>query len=174
MTLRRLPEGLVNRIAAGEVIERPANALKEIVENAVDAGATRIDVALANGGKTLILVVDDGSGMAPDELALAVERHVTSKLPGDDLGDIRALGFRGEALPSIASVSRMLLETKPAGDEEATVIEINGGKMIDVRDQALPPGTTITVRNLFYNVPARRKFLRTEKTELAHIIQLVT
>ena len=129
MTLRRLPETLVNRIAAGEVVERPASAVKELVENAIDAEATRIDVSVRDGGQTEIVVTDDGKGMTPDELSLAVERHATSKLPDDDLTKILTLGFRGEALPSIGAVSRMTITSRPKGAEGAWVIKVEGGRV---------------------------------------------
>src|SRR3546814_153163 len=133
MTIRRLPETLVNRIAAGEVIERPASAIKELVENAIDAGATRIDIAIAGGGRNLISVADDGKGMGPDELPVAVERHATSKLPSDDLMDIRWLGFRGEALPSIGAVGRMAITSRRADDAAASSIEIDAGRVGPVK-----------------------------------------
>ncbi|WP_291830643.1 DNA mismatch repair endonuclease MutL, partial [Bosea sp. (in: a-proteobacteria)] len=139
--LRRLPSTLVNRIAAGEVVERPASAVKELVENALDAGARRIAVTLKEGGRTFISVVDDGVGMSPDELRLAVERHCTSKLPDDDLTDIRTLGFRGEALPSIASVSRFTITSRPAGADTAWSLEIDGGAKAEPRPAAHPQGT---------------------------------
>jgi DNA mismatch repair protein MutL len=173
MTLRRLPEGLVNRIAAGEVIERPANALKELVENAVDAGARRIDVALANGGKTLISVIDDGAGMTPDELALAVERHVTSKLPGDDLGDIRALGFRGEALPSIGAVGRLSITSRARGADQAWMLSVEGGVVAAPRPAALDRGTRVELHDLFYATPARLKFLKSDRAETSAALDMV-
>ena len=146
--LRRLPSTLVNRIAAGEVVERPASAAKELVENAIDAGAHRIVVSLKEGGRTFLSVVDDGVGMTADELVLAVERHCTSKLPDDDLDDIRTLGFRGEALPSIASVSRMTVTSRPAGAETAWSLEIDGGAKSEPRPAAHPLGTRVEVRKL--------------------------
>jgi DNA mismatch repair protein MutL len=167
--LRRLPSTLVNRIAAGEVVERPASAVKELVENAIDAGARRISVALKEGGRSFIAVVDDGHGMTADELALAVERHCTSKLPDDDLGDIRTLGFRGEALPSIASVSRFTLTSRPAGAESAWSLEIDGGRKGDPRPAAHPPGTRVEVRDLFFATPARLKFLKEPRAESGHV-----
>src|SRR5437870_1059104 len=141
--LRRLPSNLVNRIAAGEVVERPASAVKELVENAIDAGARRITVTLKEGGRSLIVVVDDGVGMTAGELALAVERHCTSKLPDDDLSDIRTLGFRGEALPSIASVSRFTITSRQADSREAWGLEIEGGVKGDAKPAACPPGTRV-------------------------------
>lgn len=165
MLIRRLPETLVNRIAAGEVVERPASAVKELVENAIDAGARRIDVAIANGGRNLISVSDDGKGMARDELPVAVERHATSKLPSDDLLDIRWLGFRGEALPSIGAVSRLSIVSRQEGDDSAWVIEVEGGKVGNVKPAAAGKGTRIEVRDLFYAVPARLKFLKSDRAE---------
>ena len=168
MTLRRLPETLVNRIAAGEVIERPAAAVKELVENAIDAGARHIDVVLEDGGRILISVTDDGCGMTADELELAVERHATSKLPDDDLVDIRTLGFRGEALPSIGAVSRLSIASRAAGASEAYAILIEGGRKEAPKPAALGDGTRIEVRDLFYATPARLKFLKTPRTEVNH------
>src|SRR3984893_1157804 len=167
--LRRLPSNLVNRIAAGEVVERPASAVKELVENAIDAGARRIAVTLKEGGRTFLSVVDDGVGMSPEELALAVERHCTSKLPRDDLGDIRTLGFRGEALPSIASVSRFAITSRPAGAETAWSLEIDGGAKGEPKPAAHPPGTRVEVRDLFFATPARLKFLKEPRTESGHV-----
>jgi DNA mismatch repair protein MutL len=167
--LRRLPSNLVNRIAAGEVVERPASAAKELVENAIDAGARRIAVTLKEGGRTFLSVVDDGAGMSPEELTLAVERHCTSKLPGDDLGDIRTLGFRGEALPSIASVSRFVITSRPAAAEEAWSLAIDGGAKGEPRPAAHPPGTRVEVRDLFFATPARLKFLKEPRTESGHV-----
>lgn len=167
--LRRLPSTLVNRIAAGEVVERPASAVKELVENAIDAGARRITVTLKEGGRTFIAVVDDGVGMSPAELALAVERHCTSKLPGDDLADIRTLGFRGEALPSIASVSRFTITSRPAGADTAWSLEIEGGAKGEPKPAAHPAGTRVEVRDLFFATPARLKFLKEPRTESSHV-----
>lgn len=167
MTIRRLPEGLVNRIAAGEVVERPASAVKELVENAIDAGASVIDVSVVEGGRALISVSDDGKGMTPQELEIAVERHATSKLPDDDLVNISTLGFRGEALPSIGSVSRMLITSRTPGADEAWVIKLDGGTLTTATPAALAPGTRIEVRDLFYATPARLKFLKTDRTELS-------
>ena len=167
--LRRLPSNLVNQIAAGEVVERPASAVKELVENAIDADARRIVVTLKEGGRTFISVVDDGKGMTADELSLAVERHCTSKLPDDDLGHIRTLGFRGEALPSIASVSRFVLTSRPAGADSAWSIEIEGGAKGTPRPAAHPVGTRVEVRDLFYATPARLKFLKEPRTESGHV-----
>jgi DNA mismatch repair protein MutL len=168
MLIRRLPETLINRIAAGEVVERPAAAVKELVENAIDAGARRIDVTLRDGGKTLIAVSDDGCGMGPEELALAVERHATSKLPDDDLTDIRTLGFRGEALPSIGAVSRLTLTSRRIGDDHAWSILVEGGVRCAVQPAAGGVGSRIEVRDLFYATPARLKFLKTNRTESDH------
>src|ERR1700704_65502 len=167
--LRRLPSNLVNRIAAGEVVERPASAVKELVENAIDAGARRIAVTLKEGGRTFLSVVDDGIGMSPAELTLAVERHCTSKLPGDDLGDIRTLGFRGEALPSIASVSRFVITSRPAAAEEAWSLAIDGGAGGAPKPAAHPTGTRVEVRDLFFATPARLKFLKEPRTESGHV-----
>jgi DNA mismatch repair protein MutL len=170
-----LPEHVANKIAAGEVVERPASVVKELLENALDAGASRIKIQVEGGGKKLIQISDDGCGMVRDDALLAFERHATSKIKNaDDLLNISTLGFRGEALPSIASVSRLRLETRTPQDPSGTLIEINGGKMQRVEDAGVPPGTSITVRDLFFNVPARKKFLKAESTELSHIASLVT
>ena len=191
MTIRRLPETLVNRIAAGEVIERPAAAVKELVENAIDAGAGRIEVQVRDGGTSLILVSDDGMGMTREELRLAVERHATSKLPDDDLLAIHTLGFRGEALPSIGAVARLQITSRPrrgaegasqgtsqgaaegvgqgaaegAGDDGAWSLVVDAGRVHDPVPAAHPPGTRIEVRDLFRAVPARLKFLKEPRTE---------
>ncbi|WP_207478067.1 DNA mismatch repair endonuclease MutL [Arenibaculum pallidiluteum] len=169
MPIRLLPETLVNRIAAGEVVERPAAAAKEIVENALDAGATRIEVVVRDGGRSLISVTDDGCGMGPDELELAVERHATSKLPGDDLLDIRTLGFRGEALPSIGAVSRLTLTSRLRGSDGAWQLTVEGGAKGAPAPAAHPPGTRVEVRDLFYATPARLKFLKQPRTEFEHV-----
>ena len=168
MTLRRLPEGLVNRIAAGEVVERPAAVVKELVENALDAGARQIDVVLRDGGRAFISVSDDGCGMTPEELALAVERHATSKLPDDDLVNIQTLGFRGEALPSIAAVSRLTVASRAAGAAEAWSLSVEAGRKGRPQPAAQPPGTRVEVRDLFFATPARLKFLKAARTELGH------
>ncbi len=165
MSLRVLPPGLVNRIAAGEVVERPASVVKELVENALDAGARRIEVSLRDGGRSLIAVVDDGAGMAPAELDLAVERHATSKLPDDDLVRIATLGFRGEALPSIGAVARLAITSRPPGADSAWTILVEGGTKRAPAPAAHPPGTRVEVRDLFYATPARLKFLKAPRTE---------
>ena len=173
--IRILPDHVANQIAAGEVVDRPASVVKELLENALDAGATRIRVEVEAGGRRLIRVADDGQGMNRDDALLAFERHATSKLrTADDLLAIATLGFRGEALPSIASVARVTLETATEDDPAGTRLEIAGGKILHVDDAALPRGATITVADLFFNTPARRKFLRAESTELAHVTALVT
>src|SRR5687768_12088564 len=172
MSIRRLPEHLVNRIAAGEVVERPASALKELIENAIDAGATRIAVSLAGGGIERIEVVDDGAGMSPDDMALALERHATSKLPGDAIEAVSTLGFRGEALPSIASVSRLTMESRVRGADGWSRI-VDNGALAGEGPAALPPGTRIRVEGLFERVPARRKFLRSDRSEYAACVDVV-
>jgi len=170
-----LSENVANKIAAGEVVERPASVVKELLENSLDAGATRIKITVEAGGKKLIQITDNGCGMVRDDAMLAFERHATSKIKdAEDLLTIATLGFRGEALPSIASVSRLRLETRAAEDEAGTVLEINGGKIARIEEAGLPAGTSITVRDLFFNTPARKKFLKAESTELSHIASLVT
>ncbi|MBL8696945.1 MAG: DNA mismatch repair endonuclease MutL [Alphaproteobacteria bacterium] len=171
--IRRLPDVLVNQIAAGEVVERPAAALKELVENAVDAGATRIDVTLGEAGKALIVVADDGRGMTPDELALAVERHATSKLPSDDLTRILTFGFRGEALPSIGAVARLTITSRAAGAGEAWCVRVDGGAKRGPEPAAHGGGTRVEVRELFFATPARLKFLKGDRAELAACIDAV-
>jgi len=172
MTIRQLSETLINQIAAGEVIERPASAAKELIENALDAGATRIEVATAGGGKTLLRVTDNGSGMAPGELELAIRRHCTSKLD-TDLLDIRTLGFRGEALPSIGSVARLSLLSRTADASEGAEISVTGGKVEPVRPAAANRGTVVEVRDLFFATPARLKFMKSEKAEASAISDVV-
>src|SRR6266481_5961705 len=170
-----LSEHVANKIAAGEVVERPASVLKELLENSLDAGATRIKVQVEAGGKKLIQVTDNGCGMVRDDALLAFERHATSKIKdAEDLLNIHTLGFRGEALPSIASVARVLLETRAADEPGGTVLEIAGGKILRVEEAGLPAGTSLAVRDLFFNTPARKKFLKAESTELSHIASLVT
>ncbi|HWY06416.1 MAG TPA: DNA mismatch repair endonuclease MutL [Candidatus Acidoferrales bacterium] len=173
--IRILAEAVANRIAAGEVVERPASVVKELLENALDAGANFVRIETQMGGKRMIRVIDDGHGMMHDDALLAFERHATSKLrSADDLITISTLGFRGEALPSIASVSRLLLETRDASEAEGTRVEFAGGKLVGVKPAGLPAGTTVSVADLFYCVPARRKFLKSDTTELGHIASLVT
>jgi len=172
MSIRRLPEHLVNRIAAGEVVERPASALKELVENAIDAGATRIAIALAGGGVDRIEVVDDACGMSAAEMALALERHATSKLPGEAIDQVTTLGFRGEALPSIASVARLRLESRVRG-ADGWMRLVDNGRLEGEGPAALPPGTRICVEDLFARVPARRKFLRSARAEFAACLDVV-
>jgi DNA mismatch repair protein MutL len=173
--IRILTDQVANQIAAGEVVDRPASVVKELLENALDAGATRIRVEVEAGGRKLIRIIDNGVGMVRDDALLAFERHATSKIrSSDDLLSIATLGFRGEALPSIASIARVELETRAAGEESGTRLEIAGGKILRVEDAGLPAGTTIAVRDLFFNTPARRKFLKAETTELSHVTALVT
>ncbi|MGP8199512.1 MAG: DNA mismatch repair endonuclease MutL [Limisphaerales bacterium] len=175
--IRLLPEQVANQIAAGEVVERPASVVKELVENSLDAGATRLTIEIQAGGRSLIRVTDDGLGMSRDDALLCLERHATSKIVrAEDLSSIATLGFRGEALPSIASVSRFTLTTRERGDDspEGTQIVINGGKILAVKAGGGAPGTTVEVRQLFFNLPARRKFLRSEETESAHIQHYLT
>ena len=173
--IRVLADNVANQIAAGEVVERPASVCKELIENALDAGATQIRVELRGGGRSLIRVSDNGCGMLRDDALLAFERHATSKLrTSEDLLSIATLGFRGEALASIASVARVTLATRSADSEAGTVVEISGGKLRHVRDEARSPGTSIEAKSLFFNMPARRKFLRTERTELSHALRAVT
>ena len=173
--IRILPESVANKIAAGEVVERPASVVKELLENALDAGAKTIRIEIESGGKRMIRVIDDGHGMTHDDALLAFERHATSKLrSADDLLSIATLGFRGEALPTIAAVSRLLLESRDAAEAEGTRIEFANGKLISVKPAGLPAGTTLSVADLFYSIPARRKFLKSDTTELGHIASLVT
>src|SRR6266705_316202 len=175
MRIRILAENVANKIAAGEVVERPASVVKELLENALDAGAKTVRIEVEQGGKRMIRVTDDGHGMTHDDALLAFERHATSKLKtADDLLSIATLGFRGEALPTIAAVSRLLLETRDAAEAEGTRIEFANGKLISVKPAGLPAGTTVSVADLFYSIPARRKFLKSDTTELGHIASLVT
>jgi DNA mismatch repair protein MutL len=170
-----LSEQVANKIAAGEVVERPASVVKELLENALDAGATRIKINIEAGGKKLIQISDNGCGMVRDDAMLAFERHATSKIKdAENLLSVATLGFRGEALPSIASVSRLHLETRDAGAATGTILEINGGRIARIEEAGIPEGTSITVRDLFFNTPARKKFLKAESTELSHIASLVT
>jgi DNA mismatch repair protein MutL len=173
MPVRQLSEAVVNRIAAGEVVERPASAVKELIENALDTGATRIEVVTDGGGRRLIRVTDDGSGMTRDDLALAVERHATSKLAGDDLLNIRTLGFRGEALPSIGAVSHLLITTRHKDEPHAWAIAVDGGAKSEVKPAALGEGTRVELRDLFYATPARLKFLKSERSEAEAIRDVV-
>lgn len=172
MSIRRLPEHLVNRIAAGEVVERPASALKEIVENALDAGSKRISIRISNGGLDRIEVSDDGCGMESGEIALALERHATSKLPDDAIENVATLGFRGEALPSIASVARLSIDSRPQG-QDGWNRTVDNGVVVAEGPAALPPGTRVTVEQLFARVPARRKFLRSPKAEYAACLDVI-
>jgi DNA mismatch repair protein MutL len=170
-----LSDNVANKIAAGEVVERPASVVKELLENSLDAGAARVKIQIEAGGKKLIQITDDGCGMVRDDALLAFERHATSKIKNaEDLLNISTLGFRGEALPSIASVSRLRLETRACDQESGTIVEIAGGKIFRVEEAGLPAGTSVTVRDLFFNIPARKKFLKSESTELSHVASLVT
>ena len=173
MTIRRLPETVINRIAAGEVVERPASVIKELVENSIDAEAARIDVTIRDGGRTFMSVTDDGRGMTADELSLAIERHATSKLPSDDLLTINSLGFRGEALPSIGAVARLAITSRALGEEDAWIITVEGGTVGGPEPAAHAQGTRIEVRDLFFATPARLKFLKTEKTEQTHAVDTI-
>ena len=173
MPVRQLSETLVNRIAAGEVVERPASVVKELVENALDAGATRIEIATDGGGRRLIRVADDGAGMTRADLDLAVERHATSKLDGDDLLQINTLGFRGEALPSIGSVARLTITTRHAGEPNAWAITVDGGAKSDIKPAALSEGTRVEVKDLFYATPARLKFLKSDRSEAEAVREVV-
>ena len=173
--IRLLPEHVANQIAAGEVVERPASVVKELVENSLDAEARRITVTIKAGGRSAVVVADDGFGMGRDDALLALESHATSKISkAEDLSSIRSLGFRGEAVPSIAAVSRFTLTTRERGALSGTQIEIAGGKILSVTDVGTAEGTSVEVRNLFFNLPARRKFLRSESTETSHIEHIVT
>ena len=173
MAIRRLDPILVDRIAAGEVVERPASALKELTENAIDAGATRIDVTLEQGGRKLIRITDNGSGMSRHDLELAVERHATSKLPTSDLTNIMTLGFRGEALPSIASVARLCVSTRMLADQNGWRLEVDAGIKTDVKPMSAPYGTCVEVRDLFYATPARLKFLKSDRSEAQASVQII-
>lgn len=176
-TIRILEDTLISQIAAGEVVERPFSVVKELIENSIDAGATKISIEIKNGGKDLIRIIDNGSGMTKEEAKLALERHSTSKIrKAEDLFNITTLGFRGEALPSIASVSKFELLTKTNDDNSSTgtQINVNGGKIEDINDFGCPSGTTITIKELFYNTPARLKFLKSNNTELSHIINITS
>lgn len=173
--IRRLPPDLANQIAAGEVVERPASVVKELVENAIDAGARRLQIHIELGGKKQVRVEDDGEGMSPDDARLAIERHATSKITrADDLAAIRTLGFRGEALPSIASVSHFVLRTRARGEQSGTEIRVNGGAVASIVEVGAPEGTAIEVNDLFYNLPARRKFLKSDGGESAQVSRVVT
>jgi len=172
--IRILPDILSNKIAAGEVVERPASVVKELAENALDAGATRLLIDIEQGGRTLIRVADDGCGMSRDDALLSIERHATSKIANDqDLFNIRTLGFRGEALPSIAAVSKLSLVSRDAGSDSGTELTIEGGRLVNVAETGAPAGTLVTVRQLFFNTPARRKFLKSIATEMAHIADIL-
>jgi len=173
MAIRQLPPNLINRIAAGEVVERPASVVKELVENAIDAGAARIDVTASAGGLQLIRVADDGTGMSEADLELAVERHATSKLAGDDLSHILTLGFRGEALPSIGAVARLTITSRAQGAREAYTIAVDGGRKAPLKPAARASGTEVEVRDLFYATPARLKFMKSERAEAAAIADIV-
>ena len=173
MRIRRLSQSTVNRIAAGEVVERPASAVKELVENAIDAGATQVDVVFRGGGKSLIRIIDNGIGMSADELTLAVERHATSKIPDDDLVHISTLGFRGEALPSIGSVARLTISSVPRGEKSAHLISVTAGDVAAVAPASLNGGTEIEVRDLFFATPARLKFLKSDRSENAEALDVV-
>ena len=170
--IRQLDDAAINRIAAGEVVERPASAVKELVENAIDAGATRIRVEVADGGKTLIRVVDDGCGMSASDLPLALSRHATSKIDGSDLLNIHTFGFRGEALPSLGAVGRLSIASRAAGNEGASV-EVSGGVMSAVKPAALAGGTRVELRDIFYATPARLKFMRSDRAEMQAIADVI-
>jgi len=172
MPVRQLSEAIVNRIAAGEVVERPASVVKELVENAIDAGASRIDIFTDGGGRRRIGITDDGSGMSSGDLALAVDRHATSKLDDEDLLRIRTLGFRGEALPSIGAVAKLGITTRHAGEPHAWSLSVEGGAKSDITPAALSLGTRVEVNDLFYATPARLKFLKTERTETAAVVDV--
>lgn len=173
MNIRQLPKNLVNRIAAGEVIERPASAVKEIIENSIDAGATRVDAVVRDGGRTQIIITDNGRGMSREELPLAIERHATSKLPNDNLINVSSLGFRGEALASIGAVSRLRLTSRRPQDDVAWTLDLEGGDLGSMQPTAHPSGTRVEIKDLFYATPARLKFLKTPRTELGHISEAI-
>ena len=171
--IRVLPDNLINQIAAGEVVQRPASVAKELVENAIDAGAGRIQLIVSHAGRDKIQVVDDGCGMSPGDALLSLTRHATSKIASvDDLQHIRTLGFRGEALASIAAVSHLVLKTKRIGDEAGVLIRVDGGDVSEPEPVAMEGGSSVSVQNLFFNVPARRKFLKSNATELKHLIEM--
>src|SRR5882672_2269042 len=173
--IHQLPPDLANQIAAGEVVERPASVIKELVENSIDAGARRITISVELGGKKLIRVEDDGEGMAPEDARLAIERHATSKIRRvDDLERIATLGFRGEALPSIASVSHFVLRTRARGQQSGTEVRVNGGAVASVSEIGAAEGTIVEVNDVFYNLPARRKFLKSDGAESAQVSRIVT
>ncbi|MBN2055431.1 ATP-binding protein, partial [bacterium] len=173
--IRVLPDVIANKIAAGEVVERPASVVKELLENAVDAGASKVFIEVRGGGKDLIRITDDGCGMTRDDAILAFERHATSKISRfEDLEQIRSFGFRGEAVPSIAAVSRVCVTTAAEDGGPGTEIQIAGGNLLDIKDSLREPGTTFEVQKLFFNVPARRKFLKAPLTELSHVTDMVT
>ena len=175
MDIRILPSNIANMIAAGEVVQRPASAVKELMENAVDAGATQITVILTDSGRTLIQVIDNGCGMSPDQAVLCFERHATSKIAtAEDLNDITTFGFRGEALASIAAVAEVTLKTRRDGDEVGCQVEFADSKHISTEEISTPVGSNFSVRNLFYNVPARRKFMKSDNVELRHVIEEFT
>ncbi|MEN8211302.1 MAG: DNA mismatch repair endonuclease MutL, partial [Thermodesulfobacteriota bacterium] len=174
-TVKILPEILSNQIAAGEVVQRPSSVVKELVENSIDAGSKSITIEILKGGKSLIRVSDDGCGLARDDALLSIERYATSKIfKKEDLFSISTMGFRGEALPSIASISKFCLVTRTKDSDIGTRIEIVGGKIRDVSDTGAPVGTMVEVKNLFFNTPARKKFLKTDNTETSHIIDAVS
>ena len=173
MTIRRLPETVINQIAAGEVVERPSSAVKELIENSLDAGATRVEVVLRDGGKSLVTVTDNGFGMTPDDMSVAIERHATSKLAGDDLFNVHTMGFRGEALPSLGAVSRMTITSRPSACDSAWEIQLEGGQVGEPTPAAHPPGTRIEIRDLFYATPARLKFLKSDRAETSQILDVV-